>query len=277
VTLRTKLDGTDLIVSTFSMLKDSMVAELTGAAGFDCVIVDMQHGFATFSELPAILQAYAITDTPVVVRIPGHSYEEIGRVLDWGADGVVLPLIDTAEQAAAAVRAVRYPPVGDRSFGPVRAALRNENFSVESANSDLVLVAMIETPTAMANLEEIAKVPGIDVLLIGPADLTVSHGLPLAMGGPGAADNPALDEMIERVADVCKVNGIVAGIAGSSAAAVRKWYPRGYRFITVAGDFLSVRAAAASAVVAAHAAAAGDGQESDEAGSDPGTSGSAYS
>jgi 4-hydroxy-2-oxoheptanedioate aldolase len=242
MSLKDLFDGDGPVISMFSMLSDSFAAEVMATSGFDCMVVDMQHGFASYADLPHILRAYAITGTPVVVRVPGHSAEDLGKVLDWGANGVIVPLIETAEQAREAVAAVRYPPTGTRSFGPIRAALRQPGYNTEWADRETVLVAMIETPLGVENVEEIAAVPGLDSLLVGPADLSVSCGFPLLRPGTVPGKGSELESIIVRVAKACRANGLVAGIAGGAPESVSTWYPLGFRFITVLADFQALGA-----------------------------------
>ena len=156
---------------------NGFTAEVMARQGFDALCVDMQHGLTDFSDLWPMLQAISQTDTVPVVRVPWNEPAIIMRALDAGAYGIIVPLINTAEEAAAAVAACRYPPVGMRSSGPLRAALYGgANYQAE-ANGEIVVLGMIETKEGLANLDAICATPGLDAVYIGPADLSYALGL----------------------------------------------------------------------------------------------------
>src|SRR5262249_8577474 len=151
-------------------------AEVMARQGFDALCVDMQHGLTDLNSLWPMLQAISQTETVPVVRVPWNEPAVIMRALDMGAYAIIVPLINTAEEAAAAVSACRYPPVGSRSSGPLRAALYGgANYQAE-ANGEIVVLAMIETKEGLANLESICATPGLDGIYIGPADLSYALG-----------------------------------------------------------------------------------------------------
>ena len=154
----------------------SMVsAEAIGRLGFDSVVIDMQHTMADFRDVAACLIALTGTGTAGIVRVPWNEPATIQKVLDAGADGVMCPMINTAEEAAAFVGAVRYPPMGYRSVGAYRTVEDMMSY-FRSANETLLTFAQIETRQAMDNLKAIAETPGLDVLFVGPGDLAVSYG-----------------------------------------------------------------------------------------------------
>ena len=167
-------------------------AEIAARAGFDYVCVDMQHGLADRNDLLAMLQAIQPHSQRTLVRVPANDFSVIGWALDMGATGVIVPLVNSASDAEAAVRATRYPPDGDRSMGPTRALRIFGTACVEQAGTAIQCIPMIETRTALDNLNEILTVPGVDLVYVGPSDLSVNLGL-----GPGNNDGkPAFDEAL---------------------------------------------------------------------------------
>src|SRR6202171_2323713 len=160
-------------------------AEVMARQGFDALVVDMQHGTTDMSDLWPMLQAISQTETVPVVRVAWNDPASIMKALDLGAYGILVPLINTAEDAAKAVAACRYPPVGMRSSGPVRAVHYGGADYVANANNEIVLMAMIETKEGLANLKVICATPGPDAVYIGRADLSFALGL------APRGDNPA--------------------------------------------------------------------------------------
>ena len=156
---------------------NTYLAEAMAHAGYDAVIIDMQHGMAvTTDKAIACLQAISTTDTVPMVRLPWNDPQVIQFVLDAGAYGVIVPLVNTYDDAVAAGRASRYPPVGDRSFGANRARFYAGADYAEHANEEIIVLVMIETLQAVENLEQIAKAPGIDGFYIGPLGSRCLHG-----------------------------------------------------------------------------------------------------
>jgi len=186
-------------------LRDPIIAETAAMAGFDYVCVDMQHGLADIGDMWAMLQAMGTTATTQIVRVPWNEPGIIGRALDAGAMGVVIPMVNTPEEAARAVGACRYAPNGARSIGPLTAATRFGGSYVSIANEHVACIPMIETKQAIECLDEILDVPGIDAVYVGPADLSMSYGLRPAPDNPDASFVDAL----QRVIDACGRHGVV--------------------------------------------------------------------
>src|SRR5215208_4042702 len=147
-------------------------AEVMARQGFDALVVDMQHGTTELSNVLPMLQAISQTDTVPVVRVPWNDPATIMKALDLGAYGIIVPLVNTAAEAAQAVAAGRYPPVGIRSSGPVRALHYGGADYVTNANDEIIIMAMIETKEGLANLDAICATKGLDAVYIGPADLS---------------------------------------------------------------------------------------------------------
>jgi 4-hydroxy-2-oxoheptanedioate aldolase len=199
--------------------------------GFDWLTIDLQHGLIDFERAVEMLQAISTTATTPLVRVPVNEASWIGRVLDAGAQGVIVPLVDTPEQAAAAVSACRYPPRGRRSYGPLRAAiLEDGRYTPQTAEETLCLV-MIETRDGLEHLDEILDVPGIDGIFIGPNDLSLGLGL-----APGQDhDEPVFVEAIERIVAGCRARGLAPGCAGSAATAPKR-LRQGFLMVEVSRD-----------------------------------------
>lgn len=230
--LREKLHA-GVTIGTWLQIGSSQTAEIMGQVGLDWVILDTQHGGMSEPDLLPILQALNSTGTPALVRVNWLDPALIMRVGDLGADGVVIPMVNTPEDAELAVRSIRYPPRGMRSFGPLR------NYFVGGEAKQALCLCMIETVEALANLEKIAAVPGLDGLLVGPADLALSMGLEFT----GPMEVAVLDA-IERVAAACKQHGLIAASVGMTAANVAAQIKRGVTFITLGADSMFMRQAA---------------------------------
>jgi 4-hydroxy-2-oxoheptanedioate aldolase len=210
-------------------------AEAVARVGFDYVCTDTQHGAIDYQATVHTIQAVVLGGSRPIVRVPWNEPGIIGKMLDAGAEAIVVPMVNTAAQARAVVRACRYPPLGERSFGPVMASLRRASYAVE-ANERVAVIPMIETAEAIANLEDILATPGLNAVYVGPADLSLSLGLP-----PGNNDGkPGFDEALTRIVKVCRDAGVVPGIH-SNAALVPRRLEQGFLMVTVASDLLSMR------------------------------------
>ncbi|MEU4196201.1 aldolase/citrate lyase family protein [Kribbella sp. NPDC026611] len=215
--------------------------------GYDYVVLDAQHGLIGYdgllTGLLAIDAGAALAGGgPVgLVRVEANNATPIGRALDAGAAGVIVPLIDTAEDVAVAVRAAKYPPLGARSFGPMRSALRIDPVPA-AANAATVVLAMIETPLGLKNVAEICATPGLDGVYVGPSDL----GLALGARFPGdpEIDGP-FEEAVELIAQTAADAGIAAGIHTFDGESAQRRLAQGYTFATVSSDLSHLEASAA--------------------------------
>jgi 4-hydroxy-2-oxoheptanedioate aldolase len=162
----------------------SFTAEVMARQGFDSLCVDLQHGTSEMSDVLPMLQAISQTDTVPVVRVAWNEPAAIMRALDLGAMCIIVPLVNNAEEAAKAVNACRYPPVGGRSSGPVRAIHYGGPDYQAKANDEIILMVMIETKEGLENLDAICATPGVDAIYIGPSDLS------FALGMAPRGDNP---------------------------------------------------------------------------------------
>jgi 4-hydroxy-2-oxoheptanedioate aldolase len=218
------------------ILPGSMGAEAMGSAGFDWVIADMQHGGITVHDLVPIFQGLGLGGTLPIVRVPWTDAPTIMRVLDFGAAGVIVPMVNTPEEAAIAASAVRYPPDGVRSFGRTRGPAA----TIAEANADVVLMVMIETTEALGNVDAIAATPGVDGLFVGPVDLGLSLGLPLDFTG----SSPGVREAMDTIIAAARRAGRFVGTVSSSAEHAQNLVERGATFVSLGADAGYLRAGA---------------------------------
>ncbi|MEI9900207.1 MAG: aldolase/citrate lyase family protein [Hyphomicrobium sp.] len=211
---------------------NGFTAEVMARLGFDALCVDLQHGLSEMKDVAPMLQAISQTETVPVVRVAWNEPAAIMKALDLGAYGIIVPLVNNAEEAAKAVAACRYPPVGMRSSGPIRAVQYGGPDYQAQANDEIVVMAMIETKEGIANVEAICATPGLDAVYIGPADLSYALGL------PPRGDNP--DPLHIATCDKIKAAAHKAGIkcvmhcagADFAAGAVK----RGFDMVMLTAD-----------------------------------------
>ena len=211
----------------------SISAEVMSRGGFDWLLIDMEHGHGDYQTLLAQLQAIEGSPVIPIVRVQWNDPAVIKRVLDIGAYGVMIPWIADRREAEAAVRATKYPPAGIRGIAGSHRAGGYGRHAAEywkRANDEILVVLQVETPTAVAEVEEIVKLPGLDVLFIGPADLSTGLG---HMGDPG---HPDVQAAMARVETAAKAHGIALGNITRSWEQARELYKRGYQFLTLCSD-----------------------------------------
>jgi 4-hydroxy-2-oxoheptanedioate aldolase len=217
-------------------VSNGFTAEVMARQGFDALCVDMQHGLTDLSGLCPMLQAISQTDTVPVVRVPWNDPATIMKALDLGAYGIIVPLINTAEDAAKAVAACRYPPVGMRSSGPVRAVHYAGADYLAQANGEIVVMAMVETKEGLVNLDAICGTPGLDAVYIGPADLSFALGLAPRGDNP----DPVHLETCDRIRETAHKHGIKACMHCASAAFAAGAVKRGFDLIMLTSDLASM-------------------------------------
>ncbi|NND74632.1 MAG: aldolase [Ilumatobacter sp.] len=215
-----------------------VTAEAAARTGFDYVCIDTQHGAIDDSDTVPMIQAILLGGSRPIVRVPWNEPGVIGKALDAGAHGVIVPMVNSVAEAEAAVRACRYAPAGARSYGPAVAAQRVDGAYVDWAPDNVTVIPMIETTQAVAQLDDILAVDGIDAIYVGPADLSLTLGLP-----PGNNDDaPAFVEALTTIVAGCTRAGVVPGIH-SSAALTPSRAEMGFRMITVSTDLIAMTAA----------------------------------
>ncbi len=221
-------------------IPSSYSAEVVARQAFDWVCIDMQHGVIDYQVAVTMLQAISTTEATPIVRVPWNEFGITGRMLDAGAMGIIVPMVNSPDEARAAVAACRYFPAGARSYGPTRAALYAGADYFDHANAEVACIPMIETKQALAGLDDILSVPGVDAVYVGPADMSVTLGLPPRMDNGGAFEEARI-----AIAEGCRRHGVTAGIHGNSALA-RKHADAGYRMITVYHDVAALASGAAA-------------------------------
>ncbi len=231
---RPALGGWLTVPSSFS-------AEVFASAGFDWLNIDMQHGLIDYQCAVGMLQAISTTATVPLVRVPWNEPGSIMKALDAGAYGVIIPMVNSRAEAEAAVAACRYPPRGIRSYGPVRAVYYGGRDYFAHADQEVCCIVMVETKQALDSLDEILSVPGIDAVYVGPADLSVSLGLPPAADH----DEPVFVEALERIVDGCRRYKVIAGFHAGGSAVARKRIEQGFLMIEVCDDAGSLARSAA--------------------------------
>ena len=214
------------------MISSAFAAEVLSAAGCDWLCIDLQHGLIDEDAMRVMVQAAAIRGTPVLVRVPWNEPGAIMRALDAGAEGVIVPMVNTPEDARVAAGASRYPPVGYRSWGPLRSGMAQPDFNPALGNEQTVCLVMIETHAAVDNVDAILDVPGVDGVFVGPNDLAISHSG--AKAGAGKSERDV--EMIGRVAAACARRGRVAGISCTGPEDAHRWAEAGYSLLGLPSD-----------------------------------------
>ena len=225
-----------IAVGGWLTIPSSFSAEVMAHQGFDWVCVDTQHGAIDYSAALPMLQAISTTPAMPFVRVPWNEPSIIMKYLDSGAYGIIVPMISTAADAEAAVRACRYPPEGFRSAGPFRASYYGGADYLQQANEEIVCVVMIETAEALVNLEEILSVPGIDAAYIGPSDLSQALGL----GARYDATNQRHAAAVDRIRQACEQHGVVPGIHTSGSGLAARYAREGFKMILLTADIAGV-------------------------------------
>jgi 4-hydroxy-2-oxoheptanedioate aldolase len=214
---------------------DPVIAEWIASCGFDELIVDQQHGTIEPNQLGPVFTAITARGAIPITRVAQNDVAAIGKSLDLGAQAVVIPMVNTAEEAARAVAACRFPPRGVRSMGPIRAHLVFDSDELEDLESPVV-IAMIETAPGLANVDAIAATPGLDALYIGPADLSIAVGVPYTPSRRTPEEAARHAAAIETVRRACDRHGIVAGMHCANGTLARGYVEAGFRMVTVTTD-----------------------------------------
>ena len=222
-------------------------AEIMAAQGFDSITIDMQHGALDYSNVLPMFQAMRASGAVLMARVPWLEPGIIMKALDAGAYGIICPMVSTADEAARFVSYMRYPPLGNRSFGPTRVSFAaGPNYAAE-ANDNMLAFAMIETAEGMANVDAIAATPGLDGLYVGPADLTLS----LTQGrlAPGFdREEPEMIAALQAIVAACKKHNIRAALHCGTPDYAARAIGWGFNMTTVSGDSRFLAAAAGAAV-----------------------------
>jgi len=224
-------------IGTFVGANSATVVAVLARAGIDHLLIDSQHG--EWDERTRIegIRAVALQGMTPMVRVVSNSFAHIGRALDSGALGIIVPMVNNAAEAKAAAQAMRYPPAGARSTADPLAIHYPADYGAR-ANDEVFLAVQIETKAGLENVEEIMAVEGVDATLIGPADLALTIGAPIG--------SPEHDAAIRCVLAACQAAGKIPGMFAATTEIARRWIEEGYLFVTVSGDltFLNLGARA---------------------------------
>jgi len=248
--LARRLRAGETVFSSWCTLASPIVAETIAREGYASVVLDQQHGLWGTASIIAGVAALNHAGAAPVVRVPVGDFAFVSRALDFGAEAIIAPMINTVSDARQFAGAAKYPPLGERSWGPQRAMmLQDKSVAVDylrEANDGTLTLAMIETVTALGNVDAIAATPGIDALFVGPYDLST------ALSGGKAQDVQAgeVERAIDQICAAAKKAGKIPGIYCSNAERGLAMAKRGFRFITVGSDFSIVREGAAAQVKA---------------------------
>ncbi len=222
--------GQNPIGTMIAEIRQPAVVQLLANAGFDFAIIDNEHGGFTIETIADLSRTAKYVGVTPLVRIPDVAYPYIAQVLDAGAQGVMLPRITEAAQVAEAVQCMKYPPVGRRGLALSRGHTNFRSGSIpdamERTNEETLLIVQIETRPAIDALDDILSLPGVDVALIGPADLSI------ALGVPGQMEAPALTEAIETMVAACRRHGVAPAIHMNDLALATYWAKNGMQVLS---------------------------------------------
>jgi 4-hydroxy-2-oxoheptanedioate aldolase len=242
--VKRQLQASEPSIGTWLSLGSPLAAEQLAHAGFDWLNIEQEHAAIDATLTQHILQALSIGDAVPMVRVPWNGPDWIKRALDAGAYGLVIPMVNTREQAEMAVKASKYPPQGFRSVGGVRTRLYGGPDYVQKANDEIVIVVQVEHVQAVENAREILSVPGIDAYFVGPNDLCASMGLPPSL----EPDYPEYWQALEQVKRTAENLGVAPGIHVATSERACEMIERGYQFVSIASDAAFMATAAAAAV-----------------------------
>ena len=244
--LARRLRAGETVYTGWCPLGAPIVAETLAREGFNTVTIDQQHGLWDTAATVTGIAAIRAGGAAPVVRIPLGAFAVASRVLDMGAEGVIAPMINTVADARAFVSAAKFPPLGERSWGPQRAmalaGIDDAKAYLRDANDNVVTLAMIETQTAMDNLDAIAGTPGIDVLFVGPSDLSIA----LSNATELDPHSPKVEAALDRIVAAAKKAGKIAGLYCANAERAKACARRGIGFLAVGSDLGFLRAGTAA-------------------------------
>jgi 4-hydroxy-2-oxoheptanedioate aldolase len=211
-------------------MSDTQVIEIITSAGFDWICIDLQHGLAETGDLKNLLPIIERGSATPIIRVLGADVDQIGRVLDLGAQGVIVPMINTPEEAALAAAACRYPPAGNRSCGPTRAMAYDPAY-LGNANDEVACIIMIETAEALANVVKIAALEGVDALFVGPVDLSFA-----ITGSIAGLQSPEFSMALEKIVSAANAANIPAGIFSLNPEDAARRLKSGFQFTNAGAD-----------------------------------------
>jgi 4-hydroxy-2-oxoheptanedioate aldolase len=244
--LRDKWQRGQTVFGIWAALPSGFAAELMCVQGVDYICIDQQHGLVDYADMVEMLRAIEGRGTVPLTRVVTNQPWAIGKALDAGCQGVVVPMVSNRAEAQAAVAACRYAPKGVRSFGPVRASMTMDSRDIAVVGDSVLCFVMVETREGVERIDEIASTPGLDGIYIGPADLALGLGLPPNLD----KEEPEHVAAVEKILQACQRHGVIPGIQCGSGRSARKFADRGFRFVTFTKDSSLLPAAVEKEVAA---------------------------
>ena len=251
IDLKKKWNDGAAALGAFAVIPSAFSVELICVPGVDYVCIDQQHGLIDYSNMLDMMRAAELNDVTTFTRVPANESWMIGKALDAGIQGVIVPMINNRAEAAKAVAACRYGNGATRSYGPLRASMVMKSREPSVVGDQVLCFVMVETREAVDNVEEIASTPGLDGIYIGPADLALGLGLPPDLD----KEEPEHVAAVEKILSACQRHGIIPGIQCGSGKAAQKQVQKGFRMVTFFKDSAILPVAAEREL----AAARGDG------------------
>ncbi len=235
--IRERILNGERMFAIAAQLGSSITVEMIGNAGFDWTWIDCEHGSGDYSDLVHQVQVARLGDAPAIVRIPNNDPTTFKRVLDLGAAGIMVPYVNTAAEAKQAALSTRYQPEGIRGVAgspPCCGFAQNFDDYYAKANDNLVTMVQIETVEAVDNVDEIAAVPGVDVLFVGPFDLSINMGIIRQF------KNPDFEANLDKVVAACKKHGKAAGILTPTMEFLPPWIEKEFSVFVVGSDSINL-------------------------------------
>jgi len=233
--LKRRLKSGEQTFGSWITIESPLCTELMSSLGYDWFVFDTEHSPLDIYQTQTLMQAMrGDSKTTPIVRVWWNDLVAIKRALDIGAYGILVPWVNTKQEAELAVKATRYAPYGLRGCGPRRAAMFDPDY-LKTADEEIIVICQIETKTAVENIEEIASVEGVDVTYIGPADLSASYG------HLGNMSHPEVQEAIDMVYDATLAAGKATGVHMGSGKPLKERFEKGYNFITISNDISLLR------------------------------------
>lgn len=220
------------LLGTLVTMGSPIVTEMLSKCGFEWLFIDMEHSPLSLNQVQLLIQSKT-KECAALIRIPSNDETWIKQVLDLGADGIIIPLVKTAEEASRAVAAAKYPPAGQRSIGLARAHTFGMEFSsyLEQANNNISIIALIEDKQGVENIDEILQVVGIDAIMIGPYDLSGSYGK------LGQVEDSEIKQAIQIIHDACHRHKKPVGIFALKSEQAKAYLKQGYQLVATGIDF----------------------------------------
>ena len=233
--IKDKILSSDIIIGGQVVeMRSTVISEIYAAAGFDFILIDQEHSAIDLSEASEIIRVARLCNIAPFIRVPEISYQCINPLLDQGVQGIVVPRVTSRNQVIELLEMIRYYPLGRRGWGPSGACVGYSNYNaseyINHANKSIILAIQLESESAINDIDNIISVPGIDVVIVGANDLS------LTLGRPCQLNHQKIISLVNKVIDKCKKYKVVPGIAGCDMDGFCKWVSSGIRFLWVQNE-----------------------------------------